>query len=309
MPSKPSNTFRHAWYGVDASISAARPTNGRTPAECAWRTNSSTRRDLPIPGSPSSTTRPPVPALTASTASMAAASSLVRSTIALRRPVGCWAGLMRKTSIGEARPFSTKAGRRSNECPLGTKSRVVASHKTQSPCEACTRRAARLTCRPNTAKSRRAGLPTGPHSARPVVSPTPALRPSSRISVWRVNATCTARAASSSWLKGATPKTAMSVVPLSSVVISFSQPLYRVTIAAWPGPPDAAAQAGRGRLWRRRERRRIRPLSCAIRRASRRGPHQCALNRLPERNRGRLIPTLAERQRGEWLWGESSPAD
>ena len=138
--------------------------------------------------------------------------------------------------------------------------RVVASHKTQSPCAACTRRAARLTCPAHTAKSRRAGiLPTGPHSARPVVSPTPALRPSSRISVWRVNATCTARAASSSsWLKGATPKTAMSVVPLLSVVISSSASRCTASrSAAWPGPPDAAAQAGRGRLWRRRERRRI----------------------------------------------------
>ena len=73
-PSASSSSSRTVRYGVDASYASQRTSRTRKSAACPY--TSATRRDLPMPGSPTRSTRPPSPRrASASTPSTAASSA------------------------------------------------------------------------------------------------------------------------------------------------------------------------------------------------------------------------------------------
>ncbi len=164
------------------SISSAAPTSVVDAASRARPSQSATMLDLPIPGSPSSAMKRALAAHSAAIAAAPAARSGERSTSAAPDS-GSSRGGSHPIDVDRAR--RVPSARRRRDAPTSpaaeTRPCVSASHNTSLSPDACIRRAARLTCGPTTAKSRRRALPTGPHSAGPVASPDAGRQAEARI--------------------------------------------------------------------------------------------------------------------------------
>ena len=99
------------WYAVADSYCSQRTTNMRISAHSAC--SSSVRRDLPIPGSPTSSTNEPKPARTGATAAIKTARSRSRPTNGRRCSAGAASSPpTARTSSAEIRTWRSPASRR-----------------------------------------------------------------------------------------------------------------------------------------------------------------------------------------------------
>mmetsp|Transcript_3138 Transcript_3138/g.11248 ORF Transcript_3138/g.11248 Transcript_3138/m.11248 type:complete len:396 (-) Transcript_3138:755-1942(-) len=242
-----SSTFRHANMGVLTWIGSAALSTTDSPMRRAVATPLRTRNDLPQPGSPRTTTMPPLrPRHNACRLFCSALCSRSRPTS--RRPgasgsvspsapeapsvsadderrnaparsatsvaayaMTCWSPPLTRSRMG------TPNARRSS-----SQARAVASSTSTPLLSLCAiRRAAITTEGPIHANSRRDAPPTPAQNVTPVAMPSVASTPSSSRTSMTSSAACTARAASSSCTIGGTPNIATTTQPLSSSVSSL----------------------------------------------------------------------------------------
>ena len=190
----------------------------RTVRSGARRGTSSTSRDLPIPGCPSTVTRCGRPVWSVrSSVHRSRSSSASRPIIgrSSRRRWPCAEGSTpssRHAGSGSRLPFAATGATRSPRAACATSAQVAAPTSTSPGAAACSSRAATFTASPTTSDS--PGVASRA-STSPVFTPmrawmSPIARTASRIS----SAARTARRASSSWTTGI-PNTATSASPIT----------------------------------------------------------------------------------------------